>query len=456
MRKPGQAQQPKRQAPRETAYWVCLIASLTFCLWGSNALQIQQLEYQLTTNIAISQHRFPLLQRLSNNASKSGTFSSTVFSRLQILPDDTGRSESKSSDLQSVRVKIRCNNHCDFRVVEQVLNELTTPTEESDECVVFDKQILKARWLLESNLHSMKRLEMDVDREKVAIESERDEADRIANTNVEESKPVSQFRLASFGGSPANAAPHSELMDSLIHLNQVRTENVESMLQTRKRLHEKSKGFLSFTGSPRMDPVVKPITLFRFVVLSVLCVSVWLLLMAWLQPIRGSISQLRKRLTTGLFVLGSKRDGTALKDSTRASTSPPVGIAKTIHWMQQSGIPYLGAIRVSVGAMPATGSMPTIVAMTATVAMSATEPSSHSPSMKNQMKQETSSSTDMVAELAYSSQARSIRLLKRLSEGSLVFWIGLLVFRLMFDPLWRELVVVAPLAALSRLISGIQ
>ena len=361
-----------------------------------------------------------------------------MFSRLQILPDDTGRSESKSSDLQSVRVKILCENHCDFRVVEQVLNELTTPTEESDECVVFDKQILKARWLLESNLHSMKRLEMDVDREKVAIESERDEAERIANTNVDESKPVSQFRLASFGVSPANAAPHSELMDSLIHLNQVRTENVESMLQTRKRLHEKSKGFLSFTGSPRMDPVVKPITLFRFMVLSVLCVLVWLLLMAWVQPIRGSISQLRKRLTTGPFVLESNSGGTALKDSTRTSTLPPLGIAKTIHWMQQSGIPYLGAIQVSVGAVPAT------------------EPSLHSPSMNDLVNQETSPSTDMVAELASSAQARSIRVLKRLSEGSLVFWIGLLVFRLMFDPLWRELVVVAPLAALSRLISGIQ
>ncbi len=428
MRKPGQAQKPNRQAPRETACWVCLIASLAFCLWGSNALQIQQLEYQLTTNIAISQHRFPLLQRLSNHASKSGTLPSTVFSLLQILPDDSGRVGSKSSDLRSVRVKILCKNHCDFRVVEQVLNELTTPTEESDECVVFDKQILKARWLLESNLHSIKRLEMDVDREKVAIESERDEAERIANTNDEGSKPVSQFRLASFGVSAANAAPNSELMGSLIHLNQLRSENVESMLQTRKRLHEKSKGFLSFTGSPRMDPAVKPITLFRFMVLSVLCVLVWLLLMAWLQPIRGSISKLRKRLTAG----------PALKDSTRASTLPPLGIAKTIHWMQQSGIPYLGAIHVSVGAMPAT------------------EPSSHSPSMNDLMNTETSPSTDMVAELAFSAQARSKRVLKRLSEGSLVFWIGLLVFRLMFDPLWRELVMVAPLAALSRLISGIQ
>jgi hypothetical protein len=442
VQKPGQAPQPKRQVNRETAYWVCLIASLTFCLWGSNALQIQRLEYRLTTNIAISQHRFPLLQRLSNNVNKSGTLSSTVFSRLEILPDDASRSASNSSDLKSVRVNILCKNHCDFRVVEQVLNELTTPTEESAECVVFEKQILKERWLMESNRHSMKRLEMDVDRERIAIESDRDEAEGIASKEVEESQTVSPFRLTAFGvgqtsTTPHSGLPHSGLMDGLHHLNQLRTENIESMLQTMKRLHEKSKGFLSFTGSPRMDPIVKPITLFRFVVLSVLCVLVWLLLMAWLQPIRGSISLLRNWLPPKQFRLKSKRDEMAPKASTHSSTLASSEITKTLHWLQRSGIPYLGTIQVAVGAE------------------TTTEFGSQSLAI-NAMNQETTPTNDLVAESAYSGQARSIRMLKRLSECSLVFWIGLLVFRLIFDPLWRELVLVAPLAALSRMISGIQ
>jgi hypothetical protein len=43
-----------------------------------------------------------------------------------------------------------------------------------------------------------------------------------------------------------------------------------------------------------------------------------------------------------------------------------------------------------------------------------------------------------------------------LGEGSLVLWFAVLVARLMLDPAWRELVCVAPLAALARLITGIK
>jgi hypothetical protein len=51
---------------------------------------------------------------------------------------------------------------------------------------------------------------------------------------------------------------------------------------------------------------------------------------------------------------------------------------------------------------------------------------------------------------------KSLRLLRSIGEGSLVLWLGLFFARLLFDPLWRELVSVAPLAAISRMISGIQ
>ena len=50
----------------------------------------------------------------------------------------------------------------------------------------------------------------------------------------------------------------------------------------------------------------------------------------------------------------------------------------------------------------------------------------------------------------------AFKMLRSLGEGSLVLWIGLLTARLLFDPAFRELVSVAPLAAISRMILGIQ
>ena len=46
--------------------------------------------------------------------------------------------------------------------------------------------------------------------------------------------------------------------------------------------------------------------------------------------------------------------------------------------------------------------------------------------------------------------------LRNVGEGSLVLWIGLFAARLVFDASWRELVSVAPLAAISKMIIGIQ
>ena len=50
----------------------------------------------------------------------------------------------------------------------------------------------------------------------------------------------------------------------------------------------------------------------------------------------------------------------------------------------------------------------------------------------------------------------AIRFLRSAGEGSLVLWIGLFAARLILDASWRELASVAPLAAVSRMIVGIQ
>jgi hypothetical protein len=97
--------------------------------------------------------------------------------------------------------------------------------------------------------------------------------------------------------------------------------------------------------------------------------------------------------------------------------------------MQREGIPYLGAIQV----VP--------------------EASTVSDATSELHTQQIMSSIPIKLP---STKLDSNRLLKSLGEGSLVCWIGLFAARLTFDPLWRELIAVAPLAAISRMISGIQ
>ena len=422
MKKLGHGPQAKQLLKGKKASWVCLIAALAFCLWGANVLPIQQVEYQLTTNLAISQHRMPLLKRLSSKTFERPSEKVTLFSALEILPDDSKLSPSANSELRSIRVKMRFPIRGDIRLVERALNELTTVSMESDECQGFAMQLLKTKWLLESCAHSMKQVERDMEREKNAIEidsvdtglAENDaiENDTLANRGVNVYRSSSPFRLTSFGAPASSSLSQSELIDNLRVLNQIRSENVEGMVLALERLKAKARGFLSLTGAPRVDPLVRPLTLFRFFILFVLCTSVWLLLIGWLHPVR-----INSRKTV------SKSD---------LST---VGLKKTIHWMQREGIPYLGAIQILSDDISAARE--------------------HS-NMKLSAADCTFSRNEDLSSSFQSSHFKSITTLRSLSEGSIVLWMGLFVARVLFDPVWRELVAVAPLAAISRMITGIQ
>jgi len=418
VKKLGQGTHARRQPSHGKPWSVCFIAALSFCLWGANVLPIQQVEYQLTTNLAISQHRMPMLQRLSGKTTKSASKNLAIFSALEIQSDETSPSASTNSDLRSVRVKICCPIHCDIHDVERSLNELTAPSLESSECLVFAKQLQKEQWLLESSAHSVKRLELDLERERNAIATDTVDTERAASQDSEELRTSTPFRLASF---PVPQQAQSELMEKLRRLNQTRTENVDSMLLTLERLKAKARGFLSLTGSPRIDPVVRPLTFFRFLVLCVLCATVWLLLMGWLHPILG------RRLFGKESPQFNRTDSLPQETSPAPEISNP-GNQKAIRWMQREGIPYLGAIHV------------------------VTEASAVNDVTSELRTQQTMSSrtTERPA-----SKLDSNQLLKSLGEGSLVLWIGLFAARLLFDPLWRELIAVAPLAAISRMISGI-
>ena len=444
MKKLGEGPQAKQPPSREKDWWVCLIAAFSFCLWGANVLPIQQVEYKLTTNLAISQHRMQFLQRLSCDSEEILPGKNTPFSALEILPDNTKHSTSANSELRSVRVKITIPIRSDIHIVEQSLNELTTPSMESEECHEFAKQLQKERWLLESCGHTISRLQLDLDWEKNAIETDIDEiglveidraeTDTFVNAIGPASRSSTPFRLTSYGSRSPIEQPQSGLMDNLRQLNQIRTEKVESMVLTLERLKAKARGFLSLTGSPRVDPVVRPLTLFRFLVLCILCTSVWLLLMGWVHSFRNHFLVWQKTPQ-------SKRTVPAVRETDCATQSSSTGMKKTIHWMQREGIPYLGAIHV----------------------LSEKSSASRSDSQMQTQQAVSSMATErarMTAEdLAFSDRSRqlkSIKMLRSLSEGSLVLWIGLFAARVMFDPVWRELVAVAPLAAISRMITGIQ
>ena len=444
MKKLGEGPQAKQPPSREKDWWVCLIAAFSFCLWGANVLPIQQVEYKLTTNLAISQHRMPLLQRLSCDSEGIRLGRNTPFSALEILPEDTKVSTSANSELRSVRVKITIPIRSDIHIVEQSLDELTTPSMESEECQEFAKQLQKEKWLLDSCSHSIKRLRLDLEREKNAVETDlvdpglveidRAETDTLVKAAGPTSRSAAPFRLTSYGSPDPSKQPHSGLMETLRRLNQIRTENVASMVLALERLKAKARGFLSLTGSPRVAPVVRPLTLFRFLILCILCTSVWLLLMGWLHSFRNYFLVWQKTPQTNRTV-------PAFRKTDCATESSSTGIKKTIHWMQRKGIPYLGAIHIlnEDSLVSRTGSQ-----MRTQLAVS-------------------SVATEHVrlttADLAFSDwsrQLKSIKILRSLSEGSLVLWIGLFAARVMFDPVWRELVAVAPLAAVSRMITGIQ
>lgn len=421
-----------RQASGAKSWWVCLIGALSFCLWGSNVLPIQHVEYKLLTNLAISQHRLPMLQKLASRQELSDTMESgksvIPFSSLEIIAEDNHPQMSSNSELQSVRAKIRCPVHSSIKDVERSLVALTTPSLETEECHSFKKQLHQERWMLESCLHSMKRLALDLEHDRNALETERIAVQETGASKSGELTSPSPFRLTSFGTSVNDQPSPSMLMENLQHLAQARSENLESMLVMMERLKTKSRGFLSMTGSPLIEPVIRPLTRSRLIILFLLCALVWLLLMIWAHPSMSDdlLRQKQKRFKPK----ASRTKGLEPKSDRSVSD-----FNKTIQWLQREGIPYLGEIQL--------------------FAMEETK-SGEESSMREASKVSAPFYPDptQVGDVVFST--KNLLLLRNLGEGSLVLWIGLFVARFMFDPTWRELVVLAPLAAISRMITGIQ
>jgi hypothetical protein len=117
-----------------------------------------------------------------------------------------------------------------------------------------------------------------------------------------------------------------------------------------------------------------------------------------------------------------------------------LALSKTLGWMQSAGIPYLGAVQFIRDESNMDGNV---------------SAASLASGMRSTQEQGLEISTDLKI-LTPPSEFIGLRFLRSAGNGSLVLWIGLFAARLVFDASWRELASVAPLAAVSRMIVGIQ
>ena len=216
------------------------------------------------------------------------------------------------------------------------------------------------------------------------------------------------------------------------------------MRMTLERLKAKSRGFLSLTGSPRIVPLVHALTLFRFCVICVLCICVWLISMWWVRPVSVKLKQLPRN---------EPRTAAPMLNQPSQHRNASLALSKTLGWMQSAGIPYLGAVQFirdesneevlgdQVRRMDGDGSSVRLAR--------------GADGLRATQEQGQEISTDLKI-LSPPWEFTAIRFLRSAGEGSLVLWMGLFAARLVFDASWRELASVAPLAAISRMIIGIQ
>lgn len=415
----------------------------------SNFLPVQRVEYQLTTNVAISQHRLPYLERLEANGTAPNA-RAIPFSITEIKLSESELISRTNSELCSARITLKLSERSQFKNVEHILDALTTPNSDTAECVSFANQLRKERWFLEANLHSLKRLELDSEREKNAIDTEAladsgSSKPADANASLSNSDSTSKpFRLISFASRTPKEDSRIELRGQLQSMTQSRSETVDSMRLTLERLKAKSRGFLSLTGSPRIVPLVHALTLFRFCVMCVLCTCVWLISMWWVRPVSVKSKQLPRN---------EPKTATPMLSQPSQHRNASMALSKTLGWMQSAGIPYLGAAQFirdesnegilgdQVRRMDGDDSSARLA--------------SDADGLRATQEQSQEISTDLKI-LSPPWEFTAIRFLRSAGEGSLVLWMGLFAARLVFDASWRELASVAPLAAISRMIVGIQ
>jgi hypothetical protein len=400
-------------------WWISLVAATSLCLWASNILPIQQVDYRLSTSVAVSQNRLAGLHRLKGHSLGCDKCPSVHFVIQQVAFSQTPLSHSSHSDLCSAQITLVMPHRQDHQYLEAALETLTVPSATSNESRDLVKQIRKEAWLQEALCHSLKRCELDIEREKETqnIVSAAQLEQSIAGTEsstIETTK--SRFQLSSFVSRKSNQSDAELVLDSLRQQSRQQEEKMESLQSSLKRLMDQDRGYLAFTGSQTVSPKVLSITVFRLVVLGIVFLICWGLLGLWADPsIAGQVSS-----APVATVLISTRP-----DASRTSDSYAKKLSSSLRWLELSGIPYLGAAQV----------------------MDSSNHLEHSSNKK--------SSATRPSHTDESRGRSSVSLLRRLGNGSMLLWLILFAARLVFDPQWRELAVAAPFAAIARLIVGV-
>jgi hypothetical protein len=217
------------------------------------------------------------------------------------------------------------------------------------------------------------------------------------------------FRLASFSFRRVSDSSNS-VAEELNQLAQQSAAKVESMNLTLERLKEQARGFLSFTGAPQLIPIAHSVTGSRYLILCAMCFAVWGL--AW-------------------WVLSPNRMASrATRFLTRGNTKkwlPSTSQELTGAWLRSMGIQYLGEIKLSAEDLGTVESSKLAIQ---------------------------SKPVDEVSGM-HDFKRRTAQFIRVSCDRLLVVWVVAFVLRLALDAPWRELVGMAPLAGISRLLFGV-
>lgn len=430
----------------EKRVWLCFVATLSVALWSINLIPLQQIEYLFSSRVALSQHRLSLLQRMANTKIDESMHMIDCTSETQV-------ENLSNSEMQAVRVRIILTQRMAAEAIAKKLDEMTVPKFESTETVELAKKMRWTRWQHQVANHMIRRLELDQERE------------REVNSAANSQRP---FQLTGYTSPSASELPGASLEPGELHssLEQVRDQshgNLLALSNSLESVRSKSRGFLSLTGAPKIETIARPVHTIHVVMLLLIALMIWVGLYAatntggvrLLEPIVQSMSRASQEFST---VIARRRETAEQKRESKRPNSTSTSVEdlhrskraeQTIDWLQRNGITYFGPIQLqhsgSIDAMR--------IESTSNLGSSSTL-RGEEINRDADVEHEKSIAMPTASAVACDSIATSYVWLRRLIDSTLLAWVGLFLFRFATDAAWRDLFVVAPLAAFSRLICG--
>jgi hypothetical protein len=273
---PNRVKETRRNRTTSGSCWLAFVVLL---LWGINGVNIQSVVHELSTTVAISQHRLERLLALQGKyIPNTGTQIVRCAATVQNVSD---------SELRTVHLRMRAISRRELARTEEALELATAPKLLSQECENVAKELRQAKWERESWVHTSRVLHADHERS-------------CAQQGVSTERPV--YRLVGLKTSQLDLPP--ELERELTKCNN-RIVELERSLELAT---SKSKGFLSFTGSKKQYPVVDAIGWWRLSVLSIMASACWYFLSLCLKPgfvftvkpfsLRSALQRLRAKKAT--------------------------------------------------------------------------------------------------------------------------------------------------------------